>query len=346
MSSQRYVAIAVAVVQATPPESEDRVPRKRASSRPAEEWFAARTWQRDALDTSELGRLLEESGATVSVVVPALDEEDTVAGVVGMTAALRDRGVVDEVVVVDGGSTDATAQRAAEAGARVVAQQALLPEAGPAHGKGDALWKGLAATDGDLVVFLDADLHEPDPLYVTGLLAPLVVDPELVYVKACYDRPLRLGDRERPAGGGRVTELLARPLLNAFWPQLAGVAQPLSGEYAGRRTALERVPFVCGYGVEIGLLLDLAHEFGPAAIAQVDLGRRVHDHQGLVALGGMAAEILQVAGARLVDDGRLSEPPHATLLQPSRHASGALGLEARDAEVRERPPLASRRNRD
>ncbi len=280
-------------------------------------------------------------GVSVAVVIPARNEAANVGRVVStLRETVVDAGLVDDLVVVDGSSTDDTARLAAEAGARVVAQDDVLPEAGPGIGKGEALWKGLAATDADLVCFVDADIVDIDARFVTGLLGPLLTDPSVSFTKATYDRPLDLGEVVLPSGGGRVTELLARPLLNAFWPELAWLAQPLSGEYAGRRDLLESLPFVRGYGVELAMLVDISHHHGPGLIAQVDLDRRQHDHQDIAALGRMAAEILSVAMGRLVDHDRaiFTDPRSEVLLQPMRTA-GALALETHPVAPSERPPL-------
>lgn len=304
----------------------------------AQRWFAGRTWHHTEFDRASLVDA-KDSDASVSVVIPALDEADTIGEVVAMAVTLVGAGLVDEVLVVDGGSGDGTPGRARDAGATVVDQHAVMPEAGPGAGKGDALWKGLASSGGDTVVFLDADLHDADERYVVGLLGPLLTDPDVGFVKACYDRPLDLGAERRPRGGGRVTELTARPLLTAFWPELAGIAQPLSGEYAGRRSLLERVPFVEGWGVEFALLVDLTDRFGVDAIGQVDLGTRLHSHQTLAALGRMAAEIVHVAAQRLSAEGRLTADVAGALLQPERDARGRLGLARTDVGMRERPAL-------
>jgi glucosyl-3-phosphoglycerate synthase len=290
--------------------------------------------------------LLERKAATgqrISVVVPARDEERTVGEVVAVLRALRDEaGLLDQVLVVDGDSNDDTAEVARRAGATVVRQSQVLPGGGTVPGKGEALWKGLAACDGDLVVFVDADIEGLDPRFVTGLLGPLLTDDDVAFVKATYDRPLRVGDELHPAGGGRVTELLARPLLAAFWPELGWLAQPLSGEYAGRRSLLEQLPFVRGYGVELAMLVDIVDLVGAEVIAQVDLGRRVHDHQPLSALGRMSAEILQTAVDRLARQGRVmvTDPLASQLLQPLRDAAGDLVLEAHEVRHSERGPLA------
>jgi glucosyl-3-phosphoglycerate synthase len=278
-----------------------------------------------------------KDGATISVVLPARNEEATVGDVVGaIRAALVDAvPLVDEIVVMDSDSCDRTARVAADAGARVVACSDVVPELGVRPGKGEALWKSLFVTGGDLLVFIDADLVDVGSHYVTGLLGPLLTQPHVALVKAFYDRPLMTADGVSPHGGGRVTELVARPLLNLLWPDLAGLIQPLSGEYAGRRAALERLPFACGYGVEIGMVIDLIRGYGIDVLAQVDLGDRVHRHQTDTALGVMAAEILATALRRL---------PHA----PALHLDTGLtqyrrdldGLQAvvRDVPGWERPP--------
>jgi glucosyl-3-phosphoglycerate synthase len=310
--------------------------------------FTARTWSHDDFDVTALADTKRAQGLTISVVIPARDEERTVGRVAGtfVDALVRDAGLVDEVLVVDAGSADRTAEVARSAGARVVRQADVLPEAGTAVGKGEALWKGLAATDGDLVCFVDADIVDVGPRFVTGLLGPLLTAPQIAYVKATYDRPLDLGGQLRPEGGGRVTELLARPLLAAFWPELAWLSQPLSGEYAGRRELLESLPFVRGYGVELAHLVDVAATRGADAIAQVDLGRRIHVHQPLDALGRMSAEILHVAVDRLARAGRLvlTDPLATALLQPIRDETGALQLDHHEVAPSERPPLRAWRD--
>jgi glucosyl-3-phosphoglycerate synthase len=305
--------------------------------------FRLRTHHHRDFDVDDLVDRKQRTGARVSVVIPARDEEATVGHVAGtLRRRLMDHiGLVDEVLVVDADSTDGTAERARDAGARVVRQSEVLPAAGTAPGKGEALWKGLAAAEGDLLVFIDADLHDLDPRFVVGLLGPLLTDPEVGFVKASYDRPFRLDEEVHPAGGGRVTELLARPLLATFWPELAWLAQPLSGEYAGRRALLESLPFVRGYGVELAMLVDIADGVGVDAIAQVDLGTRVHEHQPLAALGRMASEILHVALGRLASQGRLTltEPLAQQLLQPLRDVDGRLTLEPHRISHAQRPPL-------
>lgn len=302
-----------------------------------------RTHHHAEFDPVDLLAHKRDQGVTVSLVLPALNEQGRVGRVAEILrrATVEEIPLVDDLVVVDGGSSDDTAAEARRAGARVIAQADVLAHLGDRPGKGEALWKGLAATDGDIVVYVDADIVDIGPRFVVGLLGPLLTEPDVVYTKAAYDRPLRLaGAPELPTGGGRVTELMARPLLASFWPDLAFLAQPLSGEYAGRRDVLESVPFVCGYGVEVALLIDLADRYGAERIAQVDLDRRVHDHQDLAALGRMATEILHVAMDRLARTGRMvtTEALGTELRQPIRDHD-ALSAAVHRVEVRQRPPL-------
>ncbi|WP_104524877.1 glucosyl-3-phosphoglycerate synthase [Blastococcus atacamensis] len=307
----------------------------------ARAWFADRTTTATSLADLDPGALLRakrRGGSRVSVVLPARDEEATVGRLV---ADIREHWVrrvplVDELVVMDSDSTDATAAVARAAGADVVATTDVLPAHGTRPGKGEALWKSLAATTGDLVVFLDADLLGDVTHYVPALLRPLLADPQVRYVKGCYTRPLEVDGAVVPTGGGRVTELTARPLLNALWPELAGVVQPLGGEYAGRRSALERVPFVSAYGVEVGLLVDLLHAGGLASLAQVDLGTRRHTSQGVEALGEMAGQVVATVLSRAASS---REP--SGLLTRFRHDGTRFVPRTSDVAVAERPPMVS-----
>jgi glucosyl-3-phosphoglycerate synthase len=242
---------------------------------------------------------------------------------------------------MDAGSADDTAAIAQAEGARVFFEHDVLPGEGPGSGKGEALWKSLHACQGDLICFVDADIRNFHPRFVYGLLGPLLDDPEIQYVKAFYERPIRERNALRATGGGRVTELLARPVINLLWPELAGVVQPLSGEYAGRRQTLEQVPFFSGYGVELGLLVDIAARFGVDAIAQVDLDRRVHRNQDMQALGRMSFGILQAVFLRLAEEGRSAPGNFATTLvqfsnQPYEHQP-----EPREIVTSRRPPMVT-----
>lgn len=257
------------------------------------------SWTADCWSVDDLVAAKRHGRHRVSLVLPARNEERTVARVVGAMTPLVEAGLVDELVVMDSLSTDATAVEAARAGARVVSCGQSLPDVDPVAGKGEAMWRALFATSGDLVAFCDADLLDAGPHYGVGLLGPLLTDPDVLLVKGFYDRPL-LDDTGTVTGhGGRVTELVARPLLNLHWPELAALVQPLAGEWAGRRSLLETLPFPTGYGVEIAVLLDTLLRHGPGAIGQVDLGRRTHRQQSQDALGVMAAEVMGTALQRL-----------------------------------------------
>jgi glucosyl-3-phosphoglycerate synthase len=283
-------------------------------------------------DVAALLAAKERTGATISVCLPARDEEATVGQIVATIrrTLVTDAPLVDEVVVMDDGSSDATAEVARWEGARVLAVDDVLPEVADGSGKGNALWMSLYACDGDILCWVDADVRNFGAHFVTRLVAPLLLDPEIGFVKGYYRRPL-LGE---PTGGGRVTELMARPVISALFPHLAHFVQPLSGEYAGRRTLLETVPFVEGYGVEIGLLVDLTARFGSAALTQVDLEVREHRNRPLEELSPQAMAIL-VTGLRRAGvpvDRRLAE---LVRFDAEQHAERVA------VEIRERPPMVS-----
>ncbi|MGZ9931681.1 glucosyl-3-phosphoglycerate synthase [Streptomyces sp. NC-S4] len=300
-----------------------------------ERWLADRSWSAADRPLDQLLDRKRAAGTTVSVVLPALDEEATVGAIVEVIRRELIEGLpvplVDELVVIDSGSADRTAETAAKAGARVVHRDEILPRVPALPGKGEVLWRSLLATDGDIVCFVDADLRDFSAAFVSGIVGPLLTDPDVQFVKAMYDRPL--GDA--PGQGGRVTELVARPLLNLHWPQLAGFVQPLGGEYAVRRSLLERLPFPVGYGVELGLLVDALHTVGLDALAQVDVGVRVHRHQDGQALGRMAAAIYRTAQVRL-SRGHLVRP------ELTQFERGPEGFRPRTypVDTEERPPMA------
>jgi glucosyl-3-phosphoglycerate synthase len=242
-----------------------------------------------------VARLVEQKaaqGQVVSVCLPARDEAGTVGPIVELLVREVVRpGLVDEVLVVDDHSEDLTAEVAAAAGARVVTVDSVLPELGPGAGKGEALYKSVAAARGDLIVWCDADITDFGARFVIGLLGPLLAAPDVAFVKGFYDRQVG----ESPHGGGRVTELMARPVIATLFPHLASLVQPLSGEYAGRRSLLERLPFVQGYGVDLALLVDITEVDGTEVVAQVDLGTRRHRNRPLDELGPQALAVLQTA---------------------------------------------------
>ncbi|HEX6755191.1 MAG TPA: glucosyl-3-phosphoglycerate synthase [Mycobacteriales bacterium] len=303
-------------------------------------WFDRRTSHATDWQAS---RLVDVKGATtVSVVLPALNEEATVGPIVdAIRRHLVERhGLVDELIVMDSGSTDGTYDAAVQAGAKVVRREEVLGDFEPLPGKGEVLWRSLAATTGDVLVFVDSDLRDFTTDFVTGLLGPLLTDPGVQLVKATYDRHFVHGATVVPAGGGRVTELVARPLLNLHWPELAGFVQPLSGEYAARRTLLEQLPFPTGYGVEVGILVDALRLVGLEGLAQVDLSGRKHRNQEIGKLGRMSSEILQVVLARLQREGRAHfvEPPRTELTQFERSERDYVVLTI-DMMPTERPPM-------
>lgn len=311
-----------------------------------ERWLADRSWSAADRPLGQLLSAKRAAGTTVSVVLPALNEEATVGEIVEVIRRDLIEGLpvplVDELVVIDSGSTDRTAEVAAKAGARVVHRDEVLPRIPALPGKGEVLWRSLLVTTGDIVCFVDADLRDFSAAFVSGIVGPLLTDPDVRFVKAMYDRPFgqEFGDPAALASakahgqGGRVTELVARPLLNLHWPQLAGFVQPLGGEYAVRRELLERLPFPVGYGVELGLLVDALHTAGLDALAQVDVGVRLHRHQDGQALGRMAAAIYRTAQVRL-SRGHLVRPE---LTQFERGPEGFVP-HTYAVDTEERPPM-------
>jgi glucosyl-3-phosphoglycerate synthase len=298
----------------------------------------ARTWHRSNSYTHDqfpAQRLAAERRQTISLCLPARDEARTISAILQQLMPLREMGVVDQVVVVDN-STDGTAEIARRLGAEVHDQEDLMPELGPVLGKGDAMWRALPVLGGELICFLDADSERFGAHFACGLLGPLVCRQEISFVKGFYRRPFRIGQTVFPDGGGRVTELTARPLINLFYPELAGIEQPLAGELAARRELLERLPFVTGYGVDIALLLDAHTAVGLDRIAQVDLDARQNAHQPLRDLGPMAYAVLHAVASRLEREGRIRGPLPVAFTSP-----GDNGPRTLTTEPVERPPLVS-----
>lgn len=286
----------------------------------AETWFAGRTISGPGLRPDELRRAKTDAGLTVGVCLPALDEEATIGSICEViTSELISEGLVDELVVVDSGSSDRTVAVAAEAGATVHRARDLIPEVPVLDdpGKGESLWKSLAVLHTDIVVWLDSDTRNFGSHFVTGLVAPMLRDPNVVFTKAFYERPLHADDGPARPGGGRVTEVAIRPLVNLLYPALAGFVQPLSGEYAGRRSALIEMPFGTGYDVDLLLLVDLVERYGLDRIVQVDLGTRIHRNRPAEELGRMSFEIFRALLERLEDGGRLklADPLPETMTQ-------------------------------
>ncbi len=296
----------------------------------ARSWHRSNTFAHLAFPAE---RLAAERELSVSVCLPARNEARTIGAILERLVPLRECGAVDQIVVVDH-STDETAEIARRFGVEVHDQEALMPELGPVLGKGDAMWRSLQVLTGEVVCFLDADSECFGTHFACGLLGPLLCHRGISFVKGFYRRPFRVGELTLPDGGGRVTELTARPLLNLFYPDLAAVQQPLAGEIAARRELLERIPFVTGYGVDIALLLDAYRADGLDAIAQVDLDVRQNAHQPLRDLGPMAFAVLQALAVRLEREGRLDGPLPTTFLSP-----GATGPLTPGGAAIERPPL-------
>ncbi len=279
--------------------------------------------------------LLERKREPVTVVLPTREVADTIGPIVSQLQGLR--GLVDQILVVDAASQDRTAEIARSLGAEVHQESELLPEFGQAQGKGDAMWRALAVARGELIVYLDSDTRAFSGHFATGMLGPLICNADIQFVKGFFKRPFNGGEGEpRPVDGGRVTELTARPLLSAFYPELAGFVQPLAGEVAARRRFFDRLPFAIGYAIETSMLLHARDLLGGiSGMAQVDLDVRQNRHQPLPKLGPMAYAVLRVILERLRAEGRLLDD-HAPPLQT---ADGQLI----QVELVERPPYASLR---
>ena len=308
-----------------------------------ERWFGEANFHHaEFADLRRLVQLKEKQGLTVSLVLPTLDEEETIGPIVrrAMREMMGRVPLIDEILVIDSQSTDRTREIAEAEGARVVQHPDVLPRYGSFRGKGEALWKSLYETSGDIVVWADTDVRNWHPRMVYGTLGPLLHEPRLQYVKGYYQRPIVQDGVMKEGGGGRVTELVARPLINLFYPELSGMIQPLAGEYAGRRTLLEAIPFFTGYAVEIGHLIDAADRVGIEGLGQVDLERRVHRNQELEGLSRMSFVILQAVMKRLEErrKARLFAELGSTMKLP-RSGKGRLALEVIELADQERPPM-------
>jgi nucleotide-binding universal stress UspA family protein len=308
-----------------------------------ERWFGESNFHHaEFADLRRLVQLKEKQGVTVSLVLPTLNEEETVGPIV--RRAIREMmgrvPLIDEILVIDSSSTDRTREIAEAEGARVVQHPDVLSRYGSFTGKGEALWKSVHETSGDIIVWADTDVRNWHPRMVYGTLGPLLHEPRLQYVKGYYQRPIVEGGILKEGGGGRVTELVARPLINLFFPELSGMIQPLSGEYAGRRALLESIPFFTGYAVEIGHLIDAAERVGIEGLGQVDLERRIHRNQELEGLSRMSFVILQAVMKRLEErrKARLFAEMGSTMKLP-RSGRGRLSLEVIELADQERPPM-------
>ncbi|MBE7432973.1 MAG: glucosyl-3-phosphoglycerate synthase [Anaerolineales bacterium] len=308
-----------------------------------DKWFAENTFHADEFNNlRELVKLKEQQGVSISLALPALNEEETVGKVIRtMKKELMQRNpLLDEIVLIDSNSTDRTREIAIKEGIPVYIHQELLPDLEPRRGKGEALWKSLLVTKGDIIVWIDTDIVNIHPRFVYGIIGPLLINPQVQLVKGFYRRPLKVGQRLQAGGGGRVTELTARPLLNLFYPELSGVIQPLSGEYAGRRSALEQTAFYSGYGVETGLLIGIYEKFHLESIAQVDLLERIHHNQHLEALGKMSFAIIQTVIRKLEKRfGRAVLEDVNRSMKLIRHDGKGYLLDVEQIAEYERPPM-------
>lgn len=308
-----------------------------------DKWFAENTFHADEFaDLHQLLALKQAQRLSLSLALPALNEAKTVGHVIRTVkrALMEELPLLDEIVLIDSDSTDRTRDIAADLGVPVFIHQQLLPALGARPGKGEALWKSLLVTRGDLVAWIDTDIVNIHPRFVYGIFGPLLLNPQIQFVKGFYRRPLKVGEKTQAGGGGRVTELAARPLLNLFYPELSGVIQPLSGEYAGRRHALEQLPFFSGYGVETGLLIDIFEQHGLPAIAQVDLLERIHHNQPLEALSKMSFAIIQAVIHKLERRyGRAILEDINKSMKLIRYDSGDYSLDVEELAERARPPM-------
>ena len=308
-----------------------------------DKWFAENTFHADEFKRlDELIELKRKQGLTISLALPALDEEETIGTVLRVMKKelMKRKPLLDEIVVIDSNSTDRTREIAEKEGIPVYIHQNLLERFGARGGKGEALWKSLLVTRGDIIVWIDTDIVNIHPRFVYGIIGPLLLNPQIQFVKGFYRRPLKVGQKMQAGGGGRVTELTARPLLNLFYPELSGVVQPLSGEYGGRRGALERATFFSGYGVETGLLIDIYERYGLNAIAQIDLLERIHHNQHLEALSKMSFAIIQTVFRKLENRlGRAVLEDVNKSMKLIRYGNKGYSLEVEQIAERERQPM-------
>ena len=310
-----------------------------------ESWLRENTFHHDQFwDLRALVEEKERQGLSISLCIPTLNEEKTIGKeiVIFRSELMTRYPLLDEIAVIDSGSSDRTLEVAAEYGADTYLASEILPEVGERKGKGENLWKAIYQLKGDIIVYVDADIANIRAHFAYGLVAPLSHRPKIKYVKAFYDRPLAMSGGVRPAGGGRVTEILIRPLFSLFYPELTAVIQPLSGEYAVRREVLEQIPFPIGYGVETAHLMDVFDKWGLSAFGQCDLDQRVHRNQATRALGKMAFGILQTFLGRMHAQGRLKErPDFSTLLHQFQSSEGRYERLEREIVEYERPPMGT-----
>jgi hypothetical protein len=304
----------------------------------ATNWRARRSFKAEQFP---LERLLAAKRDSIAVVLPAREVAATIGAIAECVAELQAAGLIDEALVIDSASADGTAEIAAAAGLAVIQENDIASEFGPAQGKGDAMWRSLRIVQSDIVAYLDADTEGFHAGFLMGLLGPLICEPEIQFVKGCFERPFRdgaqSGSNARPGEGGRVTELLARPLLSLHAPELAVFDQPLAGEVAARRELLTRLPFSVGYGVEIAMLIDAWRAVGLDGLAQVHLGSRQHAHQSLRELSAMAYAVLLAASTRFLGPEFTDARASGSIALPPQELDAP--MEMRRVPIEERPPL-------
>jgi glucosyl-3-phosphoglycerate synthase len=319
----------------------------------AVEWFKHRSYDyRQFSDLGRLARRKRELGLTMSAVLPCRNVADTVGGIVDTIHEVNERSgenpLVDQILAVDADSADGTAEAAASRGAEVYSENELMSNHGGAHGKGDAMWRSLSVARGDLVMYIDADTRDFKPQLVYGILGPILEVPEVRFVKAAYRRPFKSHETVEQDGGGRVTELSTKPLFNLFYPELTGFVQPLAGEFVADRELFSSIPFLTGYAVETGIMIDVLKKVGLEAMAQVELGTRQNRHQPLRDLSRMSYSVLRAVARRLRQEGRLNQvrdpslPDSLFQFSDYRHAVATpdgLQLQEYVEELVERPPI-------
>jgi glucosyl-3-phosphoglycerate synthase len=317
----------------------------------AVEWFGHRSYDyRQFSDLEEMARRKRELGLTVSAILPCRNVADTVGGIIDEIHAINERApLVDQILAVDADSADGTAEMAVSKGAEVYSENELLSHYGDAHGKGDAMWRSLSVARGDLIMFIDADTKDFKPQLFFGVLGPILYVPEVRFVKAAYRRPFKSHETVEVDGGGRVTELTAKPLFNLFYPELSGFVQPLAGEFVADKELFCSIPFLTGYAVETGIMIDVFKRVGLGAMAQVDLGTRQNRHQPLRDLSRMSYSVVRAVARRLRQEGRLDQardpnlPEQLFQFSDYQHAVATpegLKLQQYVEELVERPPIA------
>lgn len=308
-----------------------------------EQWLDNNVYHHsDFEDLEALSEHKEEQDLHVSVCLPTLNEEETIGKeiVVLQSGLMEKHGLIDELAVIDSGSTDDTRKVADSFGADVYLASNILPEYGERKGKGENLWKAIYQLEGDIIIYLDADIKNIHAKFAYGLLGPLIYRPEIKYVKAFYERPLVSSGGYRSAGGGRVTEVLVRPAMSLFFPELTVFLQPLSGEYAVRREVLEKIPFPIGFGVETAHLIDVYQQWGLDAFAQTDLDQRIHQNRPLQELGQMAFGIMQTFLSRMKSHGLMTDlPKMENILRQFKTKGEEFEQVLHEMKVEERPPM-------